>query len=110
MICSMAYFVHGFRSGTFDNGRLGIAALRQKASKSPNGVRRIMEAYGVVSPGLFLLQERFGEEYQHFVVLDEVAVEACETLGFNSGTQLGPVDIDELRGSVNRLFKTDFWT
>jgi hypothetical protein len=106
----MAYFVHGIRSGIFDNARLGIAALERKASIFPNGVCRTMEAYAVDSDGFSLLEERFGKGFTTFVLLNEAAIDACGTLGFDAGTQLGSIDIGELHGSAIRLFKTEFWT
>jgi hypothetical protein len=69
-----------------------------------------MEAYAVDSPGLFLLEARFGKGFENYVLLNEVAIDACGALGFDSGTQLGSIDIDELRDSAIRLFKTEFWT
>lgn len=107
---SMVYFVHGFRSGTFDNVGLGIAASKRKMSIFPNGECRTMEAYAVDSPGIFLLEARFGKGFEGFFLLNEVVIDACVLLGFDSGTQVGSIDIDELNGSAIRLFKAEFWT
>lgn len=106
----MVYFVHGFRSGVFDNARLGIAALKRKSSIFPNGECRTMEAYGVDPSGFALLESKFGNGFESFVLLNDVAVDACRILGFDAGTQLGSIEIDGLGNSPSRLFKTEFWT
>jgi len=69
-----------------------------------------MEAYAVDHHGFFLLEARFGKGFGSFVLLNEAAIDACGALGFDSGTQLGSIDIDELGGAAIRLFKTEFWT
>ncbi len=69
-----------------------------------------MEAYAIDHPGERLFEERFGRGFENFYLFNDAAIDACATLGFDSGTQLGKIGIDEVENFAIPLFKTEFWT
>jgi hypothetical protein len=106
----MQYRVFGFRSGTFDNGRLEIALSKHNATIPAKSREEIMEGFGVGSSGFFYLEDKFGQEFENYVVLNDEAVKGCKTLGFTTGTYLGVVDIEEIRPILLPLFNKSIWS
>lgn len=109
----MTYTVFGFRAGTLDTVRLQIESFKAKASLVPFGWQeRMMRGYTVEAEGFDFLEKRFRVtgQFQNFVLLDAVAIEACTTLGINTGTPLGSVELDEMGGLANKLFAWAYYS
>ncbi len=54
------------------------------------------------------LSARFGEQYDHFALLNDVAVDACNTVGFGIKV-LGKIDGRELHVTPYTLLKLSYW-
>jgi hypothetical protein len=54
------------------------------------------------------LSARFGEQYDHFALLNDVAVDACNTVGFSIKV-LGKIDTTELHVTPYTLLKLSYW-
>jgi hypothetical protein len=92
----MTFTVFGFHSGILDFPALQISAMKHKHSSHSQGQRRLMEGYAVNAKGHSLLEGRFGREFENFVLLNDVAIEACRGLGIGLGEQVGPFEVEEL--------------
>jgi hypothetical protein len=55
-----------------------------------------------------LLSARFGEQYDHFALLNDVAVAACNEVSFGIKV-LGEIDAGELRVTPYTLLKLSYW-
>ncbi len=65
-----------------------------------------MRGYTVEAQGFDFLEKYFNVigKYENFVLLDEVAVEACTELEVPLGTSLGRVELDKVGGLATNLF------
>jgi hypothetical protein len=109
----MAYTVFGFRSGTLDTVRLHTESFRRKASLVPFGWQeRMMYGYSVEAQGYDFLEKHFSVvgRYDNFVLLDDVAIEACKALEVSLGTSLGNIELDKLGGLANRMFAWAYYS
>jgi hypothetical protein len=72
----------------------------------------MMRGYGVEAEGFDFLERRFSVvgKYDNFVLLDEVAIEACAALGVHSGTALGEIELDEMCGLANTMFTWAYYS
>ena len=105
----MEFTVFGFSSGTLDTVNLSISAMKRKASVFPRGRKRIIEGYCLELSGHFLLEDRFGENFQNFALLNDVAVDACYGLGIRLGERLGPIEIQSLDGHLVKFGPWEYW-
>lgn len=55
------------------------------------------------------LSSKFGERFDHFALLNDVAVDACKAVGFGIKA-LGEIDQRELRVTPDTLLKLPFWS
>ena len=107
----MSYVVFGFRSGTLDTPKLHMETFKQKHALAPLPLQeRMMRDYGVGASGLNYLERRFGEGFESFVLLDEVAVEACRHFNVPLGERVGTIELDEMGGLAIKLFTWAYWT
>jgi len=107
----MIYTVFGFSSGTFNSAALSIAAAKHRFSLSPLPLQeRMMRGYGVDPQGFSLLEKRFGRRLENFVLLDDIAIEACTRLNVPTGERLGTIGLDEMGGLVILLFAQAYYT
>jgi len=107
----MAYTVFGFRSGILNTGRLHDDLLYRKAALMPLPLRgRMMRGYGVGASGFDLLERRFGRGFENFVLLDDVAIEACLELNIPFGEQVGTIELTEMGGLAIKLFAWTYWS
>jgi hypothetical protein len=104
----MTISVFGFRSGRFDSGRLQTTIHQNNRSFPSQARTRTLRGYSVDARGFSLLEERFGEGFENFVLLDEVTIAACRSLGFDIGSYLGAIGIEELQNSARQLFILDY--
>lgn len=106
----MAYSVFGFRSGTLDTVRLHIDSLKRKAELMPLPLReRMMRGYGVDASGFDLLERRFGQGFANFVLLDDVAIEACLEFKIALGERVGAIELTEMGGLAIKMFAWAYW-
>jgi hypothetical protein len=70
---------------------------------------RMMRGYGVGTQGFFLLEERFGQGFENFVLLDDIAIEACTKLIIPTGERLGTIELDEMGGLAIQLFARAYY-
>jgi hypothetical protein len=107
----MTLTVYGFRAGTLNTMRLQLAAFDQKAALKTLPLReRMMRGYAVEGEGVDSLQRRFGTDFVNFVLLDDVAVEACRALNIPHGEPVGTVELSELSGLAARQFSFPYWS
>jgi hypothetical protein len=109
----MGYTVFGFRSGTLDTVRLQIESFKHKASLMPfRWQERMMRGYTVEADGFDFLEHRFNVVgmFENFVLLDEVAVEACNELHVPLGTPLGSIELTEMSGLANKMFAWAYYS
>jgi len=107
----MAYSVFAFRSGTLDTVRLHTDLLKRKAELMPLPLHeRMMRGYGVDASGFDLLEQRFGAGFVNFVLLDEVAIEACQEFKIPLGERVGTIDLAEMSGLAIKMFSWAYWT
>jgi hypothetical protein len=104
----MTISVFGFRSGGFDDERLQAAVRQNNRSFLSQGRTRTMRGFSVDAQGAAVLEERFGEGFLSFVLLDDVSVVACRSLGIDIGSYLGAIDVNEIQGSAKQLFVLDY--
>jgi len=71
-----------------------------------------MRAYAVEADGFDLLERRFNVKgtFQNFVLLDEIAIEACIDLEVPLGQQLGKIELDDMGGLANSLFSWSYYS
>jgi hypothetical protein len=109
----MAYTVYGFRSGILDTVRLHIESLKRKATLSPfRWQERMMRGFTVEAEGFDFLERRFdvAGKFQNFVLLDDVAIEACNTLQIPLGVPLGTIELPEMSGLANKMFAWAYYS
>ena len=107
----MSYSVFGFRSGILDTVRLHINLFKRKAELIPLPLReRMMRGYGVDASGFDLLERRFGREFENFVLLDDVAIEACQEFKIPLGERVGAIELTEMCGLAIKMFTWAYWT
>lgn len=110
---AMAYTVFGFRSGTLDSVRLHIKSFEKKADLPPaEWQERMMRAYTVEADGFDFLERRFNVAgiFQNFILLDDVAIEACKEFEIPLGQSLGTIDLIEMGGLANKFFAWAYYS
>jgi hypothetical protein len=107
----MTYTVLGFRSGFLEIARLhsDLLALKSELPSLP-AHQRVMRGYAVRPDGFFYLERRFGKGFQNFVLLDDVAIEACQAFKIPCGERVGEIELTEIGSLAIRLFAWDYWT
>jgi hypothetical protein len=107
----MTYSVFGFRSGTLDTVRLHVDSLKRKAELMPLPLHeRMMRGCGVDASGFDLLERRFGQGFVNFVLLDDVAIEACQEFKIPLGERVGAIELTEMGGLAIKMFAWAYWT
>jgi hypothetical protein len=112
----MPFTVIGYRYGTLDIVRLQTESLKRKGellSRSVPLKQRNMQGYLTDAYGFNVLDQRYGPGFANFVLLDDVAIEACERLGVFLGQRLGTVEDSELGDLLPKLpkpFSWAYWT
>lgn len=107
----MPYAVFGFRFGTFNSAALQIETMKYKHSLTPLPLQeRIMRGYGVGAEGLSFLEGKFGSGFENFVLLDDVAIEACKKFKIPFGELVGSIDLNDMGGLAIKLFTFGYWT
>src|ERR1035438_6649136 len=111
MRSKMSYTVFGFRSGFLSTAKLHIDSFKRKAELMPLPLNeRMMHGYAVESEGFDFLERRFGSGFENFVLLNDVAIEACRELNIRLGEQVGTIERDEMGGLAINLFAWEYWT
>ena len=105
----MVVSVFGFRSGIFDVSRMRLAALHRKPVFFPTGCKRDILGYSVTGEGDDFLNSLFNVNCQNFVLLNDIGIEACESLGFALGQRLGEIEAEELGGAAIKFGPYDYW-
>jgi hypothetical protein len=108
------YTVVGLPVTGLDTMRLHKAIMRHNASLICRAHQeRILIVLSIDSPSesedFKLLSARFGERFDHFALLNDVAVDVFKAVGFGLKV-LGEVDERELRGTPYTLIKLPFWS
>jgi hypothetical protein len=107
----MILTVYGFQSGTLDTARLGLQALKRKAALLPVPLSEcLMHGYGVEADGVDFLEQRYSREFENFLLLDDVAIEACEAPGIPHGERLGVIGLGDMGDRASKLFSLAYWT
>lgn len=72
----------------------------------------MMRGYTVEAEGFDFLERRFNVfgEFQNFVLLDEVAVEACNESHVPLGTSLGLIELTEMSGQAIKMFAWAYYS
>jgi len=108
---NQSYTVFGFQSGTLDTPTLHQKIILSKHALAPLPLNeRMMRGYGVDSQGHGFLEQRFKKQFENFVLLDDVAIEACRTFDVPYGKELGKINLDEMGGLALPLFKWAYYT
>jgi hypothetical protein len=95
----MAYTVVGYTFGTMDSVAFHTGLVRA-------GLLDLIPKMSILTIGsedIETLESRFGERFANFVLLDDVAIEACKATGFSlapPGAILGQIDSEELRSPL----------
>jgi hypothetical protein len=111
----MTYTVIGFDIGDYGLPIVDLGLkIRQHGSTSSMTQKRDVVVLGVESLGeqpddFKLLCTRFGEEFNRFALLNDVAVEAFAAINFQI-KPLGEVDKSELRNRPDTLMTCPYWT
>lgn len=106
----MAYTVCGFRSGFLDTVRLHSLSIERKATLLVPLHERMMSGYAVGANGFYFLERRFGKGFKNFVILNDVAIEACLEFDVPFGEEVGTIELDEMGGLAIKLFVWSYWT
>ena len=71
-----------------------------------------MRGYVVAAEGFDFLERRFIAvgKFENFVLLDEVAIEACKAMCVELGTALGPIELTEMGGLAIKLFAWAYYS
>lgn len=94
----MIYTVIGYTSGIMNTAELRIAISKQGFTQSlPE-----MMVLTVRAEDFELLSSRFGENFANFVLLNDVAIQVCNALGFPVAP-LGTIDESEIRDPLRLL-------
>ena len=105
----MTFTAFGFRVGSLDTATLSISALERKRTLYPKGRMRLMSGFGLDANGHELLEDRFGLGFESFVLLDEVAIEACHRLRITLGEEVGPIEMEDLGPSAFKFGPWEYW-
>jgi hypothetical protein len=106
----MTYTVLGFRSGFLEIARLHSDLLARKTVLRSLPVHeRVMRGYAVRPDGFFYLERRFGKGFQNFLLLDDVAIEACQAFKIPCGERVGEIELAEMGSLAIRLFAWEYW-
>jgi hypothetical protein len=109
----MTYIVDG--RGPADPGfhpNVGIAIMKRSLASSRQRKRQV-KILGVESlwqaDDFEMLSSRFGKGFDRFLLLNDVAVEACRAVTFPI-KPLGVIDASELINRPNTLLTSPYWT
>jgi hypothetical protein len=108
------YTVVGLTVTGLDTVRLHKAIMRHNTSLvgKPHQ-ERLLIILSIDSPSqsedFKSLSARFGEQFDHFALLNDVAVDACKVVGFGIKAP-GEIDQRELRVTPHTLLKLPFWS
>lgn len=88
----------------------GDLLARKAALRSLPVLERVVRGYAVRPDGFFYLERRFGKGFQNFVLLDDVAIEACQAFEIPCGERVGEIELAEMGSLAIRLFAWEYWT